>query len=252
MSRAPLRLAVVEVTRRRPHAPRYDAYVQTMVAQVLADAGEGGWAADRLSAGDLGVDDLLRLSDAADAIVVLGGEDIAPEFYGGGSGYVAEGSHDVVADAAQIALVRRAIGRGTPLLGICRGHQIINVALGGTLVQHLDDAHGLHRAADVPADRSMVGHDVAIEPGSGLAAALGVGARVRSAHHQAVGRLGDGLSVVARSSDGTVEAVEHRSAPVTGVQWHPEDRGSDRAQLPALLGRLRAAVASVRAVAHAA
>nr|BFF13634.1 hypothetical protein GCM10025699_49370 [Microbacterium flavescens] len=98
----------------------------------------------------------------------------------------------------------------------------------------------------------MVGHDVAIEPGSGLAAALGVGARVRSAHHQAVGRLGDGLRVVARSSDGTVEAVEHRSAPVTGVQWHPEDRGSDRAQLPALLGRLRAAVASVRAVAHAA
>jgi len=239
MPSEPLRLAVVEVTRHRPHAPRYDAYVQTMVARALGDAARGGWVAERLAARDLGADALLRETSRADAVVVLGGEDVSPHLYGAQGGYPGEGPHDIVADEAQIALVRRSLETLTPVLGICRGHQIVSVALGGTLVQHLHDESGLHRTGGVPADLSMTDHAVAIEPTSRLAGVLGTTAVVRSSHHQAIGRPGDGLVVVARAADGAVEAVEHERAPITGVQWHPEDPGADRAQLPALLARLR-------------
>ena len=234
-----LHLAVVEVTRHRPHAPRYDAYVQTMVARVLGDAARGGWTTDRVAAGELGVDALLASTARADAVVVLGGEDVSPRFYGASGGYPSEGPHHAVADEAQIALVRRSLETRTPLLGVCRGHQIMSVALGGTLEQHLDDEAGLHRTAGVPADLSMADHLVAIDPASRLAGVLGTRVVVRSSHHQAIGRLGAGLRVVARAADGAIEAVEHVEAPITGVQWHPEDPGADRAQLPALLARLR-------------
>jgi putative glutamine amidotransferase len=247
-----LRLAVVEVTRHRPHAPRYDAYVQTMVARVLGDATRGGWAADRLAAGDLGVEGLLAATARADAVVILGGEDVSPGLYGATGGYASEGPHDAVADEAQIALVRRSLETRTPLLGVCRGHQIVSVALGGTLEQHLDDEAGLHRTPGVPADLSMADHPVVIDPASRLAGVLGTRAVVRSSHHQAIGRPGAGLAVVARSADGTIEAVEHVDAPITGVQWHPEDSGADRSQLPALLARLRLEARSSRPASRAA
>ncbi|NIJ03934.1 gamma-glutamyl-gamma-aminobutyrate hydrolase family protein [Frigoribacterium faeni] len=231
-------LAVVEVTRRRPQAPRYHAYVQTLNERLVEAAAELGWDARRFAAGDLGAAELLRATDGAAAVVVAGGEDLDPATWGGRRGYEGEGRHDEEADAGQVALVRRALARSTPLLGICRGHQVIDVALGGTLVPHLDDAHGVHRGSG-PVESLMVDHDVVLEPGSRVAAALGATtARVRSAHHQAVDRLGEGLRVVARTADGEVEAVEHETAPITGVQWHPEDRGADRGQLPLLLSLL--------------
>ena len=240
-----LRLAVVEVVRHRPWAPDYDAYAQSLVGRVLEVAAEAGWQADRHAAGDLGTDALLRATDLADAVVVVGGEDIAPHRYGGGAGYPGEGRHDDVADVAQIALVRRAVARRTPLLGICRGLQVVNVALGGGLVQHLHDDGGLHRGSG-PADRLMVDHDVELVRGTRLAALLGPGrTTVRSAHHQAVGRVGDGLRVSAHASDGSVEALEHATAPVVGVQWHPEDRGAERGQLPLLVGDLAVSARSL-------
>ena len=235
---ASMRLAVVEVTRHRPHAPGYHAYVQAMNSRVRAAAERAGWQATRHAAGDLGTAELLRLTDEADAVVVLGGEDLTPRLYGGATGYPGEGRHDLTADEAQLALVRRALVRSTPLLGICRGHQLINVALGGDLVQHLDDHEGLHRTPDAPVDRLMNAHAVELEAGSSLAAALGTAPRVQSAHHQAVGRLGDGLRVVGRAVDGAVEAVEHVSAPVVGVQWHPEAPAAPEGQLDALLALL--------------
>ena len=241
---ASMRLAVVEVTRHRPHAPEYHAYVEEMNSRVRETAAAAGWRATRFAAGDLGVDELLRLTVDHDAIVVLGGEDLSPRHYGGATGYPGEGRHDPVADEAQLALVRRAVARRTPLLGVCRGHQLINVALGGDLVQHLDDEDGLHRTPEAPVAELMHPHGVRLEPGSRLAEVLGAAPVVQSAHHQAVGRVGDGLRVVGRAADGTVEAVEHDSAPILGVQWHPEDRGAPVGQLEALLASLAATVAT--------
>jgi putative glutamine amidotransferase len=235
-------LAIVEVTRSRPDRPAYHAKVQTLNATV-ADAGtNGGWTVVRLAAADLHPSALLDLTDTADAVVIVGGEDIDPRFYGAQTGYEGETAHFVDADEGQIALVQRAAERGTPLLGICRGLQIINVALGGDIVQHIDD--GIHRNAGVPIDESLSTHAVTLQGSSVLAAALGdTRISVQSAHHQSVGRLGAGLVPVATAPDGVVEAVEHRAVPITGVQWHPEAPGSPAEQLPLLLASLyRAAV----------
>jgi putative glutamine amidotransferase len=241
-------LAVVEVTRSRPDRPAYHAKVQTLNATV-ADAGRnGGWTVVRLAAADLDTAALLDLTDSADAIVILGGEDIDPRYYGARSGYVGETVHFVDADEGQIALVQRAAERGTPLLGICRGLQIINVALGGDIVQHLDD--GIHRNPGVPIDQSLSTHDVTLLGSSVLAVALGdTVISVQSAHHQSVGRLGTGLVPVATAPDGLVEAVEHQSVPIIGVQWHPEAPGSPAAQLPLLLASLYSAAVAPAAQA---
>ncbi len=241
MSSAP-RLSVVVVTRERPHAPEYHAYASTLLARTVAAGERAGWTVDVVAAQEEGRAATLRRTAGAAAQVILGGEDIAPEFYGGTRGYRGEGQHAERADEAQLALVHRAVAEGTPLLGICRGHQIIDVALGGTLLQDLGEGSA-HRFDDVPIDLVMATHDVRTVPGSRLAASLGEVASTRSAHHQAVDRLGDGLVVAARASDGLIEAVEHATAPVLGVQWHPEDPGAPRGQLDALLGLLRAPLA---------
>ncbi|WEO78255.1 gamma-glutamyl-gamma-aminobutyrate hydrolase family protein [Cryobacterium sp. SO2] len=230
-------LAVVEVTRSRPDRPEYHAKVQTLNATVVDAGTRGGWTVVRLAAADLDPAALLDLTDSADAVVIVGGEDIDPRFYGAQPGYEGETTHFVDADEGQIALVQRAADRGTPLLGICRGLQIINVALGGDLVQHIDD--GIHRNVGVPIDDILSTHDVVLRSTSTLAAALGdTRISVQSAHHQSVGRLGAGLTSVATAPDGLVEAVEHRTAPITGVQWHPEAPDAPAAQLPLLLASL--------------
>jgi putative glutamine amidotransferase len=134
---------------------------------------------------------------------------------------------------------------GTPLLGICRGLQIINVALGGTIVQHIED--GIHRNVDVPIDQILREHPVQLLPGSTLIESLGqAGILVQSAHHQSVGRLGAGLVPAGVAPDGLVEAVEHESAPITGVQWHPEAPDSPAEQLPLLLAALQSQVVEAR------
>jgi putative glutamine amidotransferase len=231
-------LAVVEVTRFRAHDPAYHDYVQVLIGRTIALAEELGWNVNRVAAADLGPVSLLAQTDSADAVVIMGGEDIAPEFYGGDPGYDGESAHFPAADAGQIALVLRALERGTPLLGICRGHQIINVALGGTIVQHLGEST-VHKNHGAPIARIMASHAVEVAPESGLAALLGASAvRVQSAHHQAVASLGDGLVVVGRTPDGEIEAIEHETAPIVGVQWHPEDPGAPAGQLAALLASL--------------
>jgi len=239
------RLAVVEVTRHRPDRPAYHAKVQLLNASA-ADAGtNGGWSVSRLAAADLSPAELLAATDDCDAIVIMGGEDVTPRFYGGDTGYEGETRHFEVADAGQIALVRRALERGTPLLGICRGLQIINVALGGTIVQHLED--GIHRNVDVPIEQVLREHPVQLLPGSTLITSLGqAGILVQSAHHQSVDRLGAGLVPAGVAPDGLVEAIEHESAPITGVQWHPEAPDSPAEQLPLLLAALQSRLAEAR------
>ncbi|MGD8168971.1 gamma-glutamyl-gamma-aminobutyrate hydrolase family protein [Herbiconiux sp. P16] len=231
------RLSVVVVTRERPHAPEYHAYSSVLVGRAIAAATKAGWQVEVVAAQDEGREATLRRTDESAALVILGGEDIAPEFYGAPRGYRGEGAHAERADEAQIALVHRAVRRGTPLLGVCRGHQIIDVAFGGTLIQDLGEGSA-HRHDDVPIERVMSNHEVLVDAHSRLLEGLGSVVQTRSAHHQAVDRLGDGLVVAARASDGLVEAIEHATAPVLGVQWHPEDPGAPRGQLAALLGSL--------------
>lgn len=231
-------LAVVEVTRFRAHDPGYHDYVQVLIGRTIALAEELGWSVDRVAAADLGPASLLAQTDAADAVVIMGGEDIAPRFYGGASGYEGESAHFPSADEGQIALVLRALERRTPLLGICRGHQIINVALGGTIIQHLGDGT-VHKNHGAPIEQIMSSHAVEVAPGSAVAALLGAErVQVKSAHHQAIAALGDGLLAVGHTPGGEIEAIEHATAPIVGVQWHPEDPGAPTGQLAALLASL--------------
>ncbi|WP_431280032.1 gamma-glutamyl-gamma-aminobutyrate hydrolase family protein [Leifsonia poae] len=233
----PRTLAVVEATRFRSHDPEYHAYVQLLVGGAIAEAERQGWNVVRLAA-DEGQDALLARTERADAVLIMGGEDIAPRFYGAAAGYEGESRHLEHADAAQVALVLSAIERGIPLLGICRGLQIINVALGGTLIQHLGDGSE-HKNHGVPIRDIMASHPVQLTAGSLVADLLqSETVDVQSAHHQAVDALGSGLVVTGRSADGHVEALEHESAPVLGVQWHPEDPGAPAGQLSLLLSAL--------------
>jgi len=159
-----------------------------------------------------------------DALVLAGGADIDPASYGAPR-HPETGRTKPARDAAEIALARRALERDLPLLGICRGMQLLNVALGGTLIQHLPDdvGHGDHRRH--PGSFDNADHDVRLAPGSLAAAACGeLLHTTKSHHHQAVDRLGHGLVASGWSVlDDLVEAIELPAARwALGVQWHPE------------------------------
>lgn len=161
-----------------------------------------------------------RALDCVHGLVLAGGSDLDPAAYGA-SAHPATGAPQPDRDAWEIALARAAVGRALPVLAVCRGMQILNVALGGTLTQHLPDAVGtdLHK----PTAGTYGRHDVTTTPGSRLAGMLGAGVSVATHHHQAVDRLGDGLLATARAADGIVEAIELPGrAWQVGVQWHPE------------------------------
>ncbi|MBF4634397.1 gamma-glutamyl-gamma-aminobutyrate hydrolase family protein [Agreia pratensis] len=237
-TRTAKRLSVVEVTRFRPRDVDYHAYVEVLNSRAVRAAEDAGWSVNRIAAADVGTASLLSLTDASDAIMIMGGEDISPRFYGGAANYPFESQHFETADEGQVSLVHRALRRGTPLLGICRGLQIINVALGGTILQDLG-TQTIHKNLGAPIRDIMAAHTVALDSSSRLSADLGVSEiLVQSAHHQAVARLGEGLVAVGTAPDGVVEAVEHAEAPITGVQFHPEDPGSPAGQLSALVARL--------------
>jgi len=169
--------------------------------------------------------------DRLDGLLVTGGADLDPEVYGHERHPLTD-PPERERDALELALVRGAMRRGMPVLGICRGNQLIAAALGGTLHQHVDG----HAVADRPSDAV---HDVEVVAGSRLAAVLGAGRLgVNSLHHQAVADPGPELVVCARlAGDDLIEGVEHPTAPVLGVQWHPE-RQSDRSIPHRLFGWL--------------
>jgi len=157
---------------------------------------------------------------ALDGLVLSGGGDIDPARYGADRDPHC-GPTRSDRDTWELALVRAALDRDRPVLAICRGVQVLNVALGGDIVQHLPDVvgHDEHR----PVKGQMARHDVRTAEGSKLAGLLGERTTVATSHHQAVGRLGESLTPTAWTGDGTVEALEHDRAPwVVGVQWHPE------------------------------
>lgn len=161
-----------------------------------------------------------------DGVVVAGGPDVDPVRYGAERS-PRTGPAAPERDAWELALIRAALASGTPLLGICRGLQLLNVALGGTLVQHID-GH--------VKDAGVFGHhEVTPVPGSLYAGVVPEVTAVPTYHHQAVDRLGDGLRASAHAADGTVEAIElPGSSWVLGVQWHPE-AGEDLRVMQALI-----------------
>ena len=124
-------------------------------------------------------------------------------------------------DRGELALLHAALARDMPVLAVCRGSQVLNVALGGDLVQHLPDVLGHDEHKHTPGE--YADHDVSLEPGTRLETLLGDHAPVKSHHHQGFGRLGSGLREAARAHDGTVEALEDPSRRFAlGVLWHPE------------------------------
>jgi putative glutamine amidotransferase len=156
-----------------------------------------------------------------DGLVISGGPDVEPVRYGA-EPHPETGPPARERDAWELALVEAALATGTPLLGVCRGLQLLNAALGGTLVQHLPEAvgHGGHCGPPGVFAR----HRVRPVPGTVLAAALPEQICVPAYHHQAVDRLGHGLVASAYAEDGTIEAVEAAQTGrfVLAVQWHPE------------------------------
>jgi putative glutamine amidotransferase len=158
-----------------------------------------------------------------DALVLAGGSDIDPSSYGAEPHPEARGGRPE-RDGFEVALARRAAERKMPVLGICRGMQLLNVALDGTVEQHLPDRLGSERHRHTPG--TFGDHEVRLEPGSLAARSAGAERlRVRSHHHQGVGDLGDGLVASGWAvEDDVIEAIELPGHPfVLGVLWHPEE-----------------------------
>ena len=159
--------------------------------------------------------------DRLDALVLSGGGDVAPERYGA-TRHPAVGGVDEARDEWEVALIAQARARSLPTLAICRGVQILNVALGGTLIQHLPE-HDDGNPHLVPGTFDGPSHLVRITPGTTMAKVLDTEVvDVNTLHHQAIDRCADDLVVVGRDEHGIIEAVEHPDQPVLGVQWHPE------------------------------
>lgn len=166
-----------------------------------------------------------QILDGIDGLIITGGRDVDPAAYGHDPLPTTD-EPDRVRDAWELALVSAAIRRRLPVLGICRGAQVLNVALGGTLHQHLPDilGHTRHQQGNAVFTTSSI-RTVA---GSRLAGLIGESTNAQCYHHQAIDRLGDGLTISARDGEGVIEAVELPGEDfVLAVQWHPEETLDD-------------------------
>jgi gamma-glutamyl-gamma-aminobutyrate hydrolase PuuD len=174
--------------------------------------------------------------DALDGLLLSGGADVDPEAYGAEAHPETNGTRPE-RDDAELALLEGALARDMPVLAVCRGSQVLNVARGGDLVQHLPEIVGHEGHKQTPG--VFADHGVEILPDTKLSEVIGSHAPVKSHHHQGYGRLGDGLREAARAEDGTVEAIEDPSRRFAlGVLWHPEE-GEDAALFRALVEEAR-------------
>ena len=182
---------------------------------------------------DEGIEETL---DALDGLVLSGGADLDPRTYGAEAHPKTAGVRPD-RDRAELALLEAALARDMPILAVCRGSQVLNVARGGDLVQHLPEVVGHERHKHTPG--VFADHDVRVLPGTRLHGLVGEHAPVKSHHHQGYGRLGEGLRAAARADDGTVEAIEDPERRFAlGVLWHPEE-GEGAALFEGLVGEAR-------------
>jgi gamma-glutamyl-gamma-aminobutyrate hydrolase PuuD len=162
-------------------------------------------------------DGIEEVLDALDGLVFSGGNDMEPEEYGAEPHPATTGTNPE-RDRGELALLEAALARDLPVLAICRGFEVLNVARGGDLVQHLPEIVGHEEHRETVGEFSE--HTVRVDPSSRIGDIAGA---VKSHHHQGIGRIGNGLRDVAWAADGTVEAIEDPEKPfVVGVLWHPE------------------------------
>jgi putative glutamine amidotransferase len=174
--------------------------------------------------------------DALDGVLFSGGADLDPQLYGQEAHPETKGVQ-AERDRGELALLEAALARDMPVLAVCRGSQVLNVALGGDLVQHLPEVVGDEKHKHTPGE--YADHEVTVEPGTRLGSLIGERAPVKSHHHQGFGRLGEGLRESARAGDGTLEALEDPSRRFAlGVLWHPE-AGEDMRLFEALVEEAR-------------
>jgi putative glutamine amidotransferase len=167
-----------------------------------------------------------------DGILFSGGSDLDPALYDAEAHPETQGVHEA-RDRAEMALLGAALERDMPVLAVCRGSQVLNVARGGDLVQHLPEVLGHEEHKHTPGEYSD--HDVTLKPDTCVGGILGDRAPVKSHHHQGFGRIGEGLREAGYAEDGTVEALEDPSKRfAVGVLWHPEE-GEDMALFEALV-----------------
>jgi gamma-glutamyl-gamma-aminobutyrate hydrolase PuuD len=174
--------------------------------------------------------------DAFHGLIFSGGGDLDPELYGADAHPETDEPH-LMRDRAELRLLQAALQRDMPVLAVCRGSQLLNVAQGGDLVQHLPERVGHERHKHQAGQFSD--HGVRLDPGSRVGGLLGEHAPVKSHHHQGYGRVGEGLREVGWADDGTVEALEDPGKRfAVGVLWHPEE-GEDFALFSALVDEAR-------------
>lgn len=185
-------------------------------------------------------DDAARLVDMVDGVLISGGDDIDPSSYGAANTASKNASTEV--DVFEVAVARAAQRQGKPVLAICRGLQLLNVALGGTLLQEVTSEGGVHEPVTRDHEEMKARrHVVRFEPGSTLAAMYGAAeAKVNTLHHQGVDRVADDLIVEGRTDDGLIEAARYSGDWwALGVQWHPERMDGDH---QSIFAELRTAI----------
>ncbi|MGY1813358.1 gamma-glutamyl-gamma-aminobutyrate hydrolase family protein [Blastococcus sp. SYSU D00820] len=229
MPRSPL-IAVPGRFSASASALRYRALVnaQALLESVRAAGGEPLTVLPHAPGGEVDPDAVGERLAFADGVLLPGGGDLSP------TRYAAAAAHDEVydvddeQDAFDLAVATWALREGVPLLAVCRGLQVVNVATGGTLEQHMEVPH------------RHVRHEVVVDGGSRLAGTVGTRAEVSCYHHQRIDRLGEGLRPVASCTDGGVEAVEADGARgfFLGVQWHPEDTAAEDPRQSAVFAAL--------------
>jgi putative glutamine amidotransferase len=223
---APLRRPLIGVTMGREKSQRFFGLSLFIMNQTYVRTLENLGALPVLVPLHMSEATLLGIFERLDGLFLPGGEDVDPANYGA-ERHELLGATDKERDRTELLLAEWAMGAGMPILGVCRGVQVINVACGGTLVQDLHSERpelAKHDYFPPNFERYRVSHRVDIDADSRLAGALGQVHEVNSMHHQGLDRIGFGLEVVARADDGLPEALEAPALPyVVGVQWHPEE-----------------------------
>jgi putative glutamine amidotransferase len=194
--------------------------VEVQYAQSLQRAG----AHPYLTPQPLPSTDPAEITWGFDGLLLIGGEDLAAEVSGASPEHIGEGA-SAERDRWEIELLQEALSQEMPVLAICRGMQLLNVAFGGTLHGHIAGSSPQHPPVSADRDEALAfRHRVTFEPGSLASRVYGTDAKeANSLHHQSVSRVGSGLKVSGRAADGCVEALEHPGARwCLGVQWHPE------------------------------